>query len=43
MVKNLVMELKNANPNGCNAIINNLHPIIFFFSKILKIESNLGL
>jgi len=36
------MELKNANPNGCNVVINNLHPMIFF-SKILKIELNKGL
>jgi len=28
------MELKNANPNGCNAVtLNNLHPMIFFFKK----------
>jgi len=38
ILKNLVMELKNANPNGCNVVINNLHPLILFFSKILKIE-----
>jgi len=27
------MELKNANPNGNNVVINNLHPKILFFSK----------
>jgi len=36
------MELKNANPNGCNDVINNLQPN-FFFPKILKIELNKGL
>jgi len=35
------MELKNANPNGCNVVTNNLNSI--FFSKILKIELNKGL
>jgi len=34
------MELKNANPNGYNVVINNLHPMILIFSKILKIELN---
>jgi len=28
---NLVMELKNDNLNGWNVIINNLHPMIWFF------------
>jgi len=42
IVKNLVMELKNANPNGCNVVSNNLHPIILFSPKILKIELNKG-
>jgi len=40
LFKNLVMELKNANPNSCNAIIKkNLHPmfLFYFISKILKI------
>jgi len=37
------MELKNANPNGCNVVIKNLHHIILFFQKILKIELNKGL
>jgi len=37
------MELKNTNPNGCNVVINNLHPTILFFQKILKIELNKGL
>jgi len=32
------MELKNANSNGCNVIIKNLHPMILFFQKILKIQ-----
>jgi len=36
------MELKNASPNGCNVVINNLHPTILFFSKKLKIEINKG-
>jgi len=30
------MELKNANPNGCNPIINNLHPMTLFFSKNIE-------
>jgi len=34
------MEFKNANPNGSNAVINNLHPMNYFFQKILKIELN---
>jgi len=33
------MELKNANSNSCNVVINNLHPMIFF-QKILKTELN---
>jgi len=37
------MELENANPNGCNAVIRNLQPMILIFSKILKIELNKGL
>jgi len=37
------MELKNANPNGHNVIINNLHPIILFFPKILQTKSKKGL
>jgi len=32
------MDLKNANPNGCNVEVNNLHPMIFYPQKILKIE-----
>jgi len=36
------MNWKNANPNDCKAVINNLHPMIFF-SKILKIELNKGI
>jgi len=44
ITKNLeLMELKNANSNGCNIVINNPHPIILFFSKILRIELNEGL
>jgi len=27
------MELEGSNPNGCNVIINNQNPIIFFFPK----------
>jgi len=34
------MEMKNSNPNGHNFVINNLHPIFFLFSKILKIKLN---
>jgi len=34
IVKKLVMELKNVNPSGCNVIINNLHPMNFFFKNI---------
>jgi len=37
------MELKNDNSNGCNVVINNLHPMGLFFQKILKIELNKGL
>jgi len=37
------MKLKNANPNGCNVEIKNVHPMIFIFKKISKIESNKGL
>jgi len=43
IVNNLFIELKNANPNGCNVVINNLHRFLFlFFSKILKIDLNKG-
>jgi len=38
IVNNLFMELKNINPDGWNVVINNLHPMILFFPKILKIE-----
>jgi len=34
------MELKNVNPNGCNVEINNLLPMLLYFSKILKTELN---
>jgi len=37
------MELKNDNPNGFNVVINNLHPMFLFLSKILKIELNKGI
>jgi len=37
------MELKNANPNGCNVLIKNLHLMFLFFPKILEIELNKGL
>jgi len=37
------MVLKNANPNGSNVVINNVHLIFLFFPKILKIELNKGL
>jgi len=37
------MELKNTNSNGCKVAINNLHPMILFFSKLLKIQLNKGL
>jgi len=30
------MELKNANPNGCDVVINNLHPLNIIFSKNSK-------
>jgi len=30
------MELKNANPNGWNVIINNAHPMILLFSKNIE-------
>jgi len=35
IVNNLFMGLKNANPNGCNIVINNLHlRFLFFFKNI---------
>jgi len=37
LLKNLVMELKNANPNGCNVVVNNRHSMILFFSKNIEI------
>jgi len=37
------MELKNVNPNVRNVVISNLHPMILFFQKWLKIELNKGL
>jgi len=37
------MELDNANLNGGDVVLNNLHPMIIIFSKILKIELNKGL
>jgi len=30
------MELKNANANGCNVVMNNLHPTILFFSENIE-------
>jgi len=30
IVKKLIIELKNANSNGRNVVINNLHPTILF-------------
>jgi len=30
-------------PNNCNVIINNLHPMIYLFFKILEIELDKGL
>jgi len=30
------MKMKNANPNGCDVVINNLHPMVSFFSKIIE-------
>jgi len=37
-VKNLIIELKNTNPSGCNVVIKNLHPMILFFQKYLKLS-----
>ena len=37
------MELKNANFNGCNAVIKSLHLIFLIFFLILKTELNKGL
>jgi len=38
-VKNLILELKNANPNSRNVIINNLHPkILLYFQKYWKLN-----
>jgi len=33
IIDNLVMELKNENPNGCNILINHIHTNILFFQK----------
>jgi len=33
IVKNLFMDLKNSNPNGCYVVINNLHLVFLLFSK----------
>jgi len=30
------MELKNANPEGSNVVINNLRPTILYFSKNIE-------
>jgi len=37
------MELKYANSNGYNFVINSLNAMIYFFPKMLKIELNKGL
>jgi len=37
------MKLKNANPNSWIVVINNLHSMLLFFPKILKIELHQGL
>jgi len=37
------MELKNANFNGFNVVINNLHPTVVFFKELLKIDLNKGI
>jgi len=37
------MELKNANPNDCNVVINNIHPMILFFPKNIEAKVNKGL
>jgi len=37
------MELKNANPNRYDVVINNLHLIFLVFSKNIEIELNKGL
>jgi len=34
--KNSFMELKNANSNGYNLVINNLHPMFLIFSKNIE-------
>jgi len=35
------MKLTNANPNGCNVVINTVHPIVLFFiNKKKEIEWN---
>jgi len=37
------MELKNANANGCNVVINSLHIAFFIFFKKIETELNKGL
>jgi len=37
------MELKNAISNGCNVVLNNLHPKFLFVFEILKTDLNEGL
>jgi len=37
------MELKNANPSGCNVVINNVHPMFLLFFQNIKIELSKGL
>jgi len=37
------MELRNANSNGGNVVINNVHLMFQFLQKILKFELNKGI
>jgi len=34
--ESLICKLNNANSNGCNADINNLHPMVLFFFNIIE-------
>jgi len=40
LLKKLFIELKNAIPNDCNVVINNLHLMFLFYTIFLKIELN---
>jgi len=41
MVKNLFMELENANPNGSNVVINNVYLMfLLFFLKRWKLRTS---